>query len=365
MKTEENRVVLDLPHRRGNPRNSEGSFVALKDGRIMFAWSRYRGNRWVDEARADIAARFSADGGRTWTAKDKIIIRNEGDQNVMSASLLRLHDGRIALFYLRKNSDTDCCPRMRLSDDEGKRWSDSVLCAAFPGYFCLLNDQAIQLQSGRIILPVSRHTDLPEGEVPVQGRASIVYFLSDDSGRTWRASRSRWSPESHREPVVAEPGIVERRDGSLYSYARTELLRQWESTSQDHGETWEAPRPSRFRSPAAPMNIKRIPQTGDLLAVWNDLTPRWGVPKKKLNNGWAGDDSWGRTPLVAAVSKDEGKSWRHAKAIETDPDRGFCYIAIHFTADAALLAYCRGGGGQSGVLQDLCIRRVSTEWFYG
>ena len=132
----DNRIVLDLPNRAGNPRNSEGSFVTLKDGRIMFAWSRYRGKDWSDEARADIAVRFSSDGGNTWTAKDRIIIRNEGRQNVMSTSLLRLHDDRIALFYLRKNSATDCCPRMILSANEGKTWSDSTLCAAFPGYFC-------------------------------------------------------------------------------------------------------------------------------------------------------------------------------------------------------------------------------------
>jgi hypothetical protein len=135
-------------------------------------------------------------------------------------------------------------------------------------------------------------------------------------------------------------------------------------SKQDQAETWASPQPSRFRSPAAPMNIKRIPQSSDLLAVWNDLTPRWGVPTKKLANGWAKDSSWGRTPLVAAISKDEGRSWRHAKALETDPTRGFCYISIHFTEDAVLLAYCCGGGEQSAVLQDLCIRRVSTEWFY-
>ena len=31
-------IVLDLPHGPGNPRNSEGSFAALKNGRILFAY---------------------------------------------------------------------------------------------------------------------------------------------------------------------------------------------------------------------------------------------------------------------------------------------------------------------------------------
>ncbi len=57
--------------------------------------------------------------------------------------------------------------------------------------------------------------------------------------------------------------------------------------------------------------------------------------------------------------KDDGKTWQAAVDIETDPGRGFCYTAIHFTDDAVLLAYCCGGG-QSAVLQDCCIRRI--EW---
>lgn len=111
------------------------------------------------------------------------------------------------------------------------------------------------------------------------------------------------------------------------------------------------------------MNIKRMPGTGDLLAVWNDLTPRWGVPKKTLVEGWANDSSWGRTPLVVAVSKDDGKTWRHARAIEVDPLRGFCYPAVHVTDDAVLLAYCCGGP-ISGVLQDLCIRKIALHDLY-
>ncbi len=352
-------ITLLLAHAGENPRNSEGAFATLADGRIMFAWSRYRGESWQDHARADIAARFSCDGGATWSAEDGILVKDEGAQNVMSVSLLRLHDGRLAMFYLRKNSNVDCRPMMRISDDDGETWSEPVTCATFGGYFCLLNDQAVQLRSGRIIAPVSWH----QGIAKPNASSSIVFFLSDDTGRSWRLAQEGWKPQVDGESLVAEPGIVELQDGRLYCYARTGLRRQWQSTSSDQGETWSPPEPSRFRSPQAPMNIKRIPGSGHLLAVWNDLTPRWGVPRKKLVNGWAADSSWGRTPLVLAISKDEGKTWRHARAIETDPNRGFCYIAIHFTADSVLLAYCCGGPA-SGVLQDLCIRRIPLHHLY-
>lgn len=166
---ETDRIVLALPASPGNPRNSEGSFVTLEDGRILFAYSRYSGKQmddWADHASADIAARVSDDGGRTWSSEDRILVPNEGACNVMSASLLRLQDGRIGLF---------------------------------------------------------------------DARGIAMFFLSDD-GRTWLAARD----------------------------------------------------------------------------------------------------------------------------IETDPDRGFCYTAIHFTDDAVLLAYCCGGGKRA-VLQDACIRRLPLE----
>ena len=112
------KVALELTPGPDNPRNSEGAFLPLKDGRILFAYSRYYGTSSSDHATADIAARHSSDKGATWTDKDVIIVRNHGGMNVMSVSLLRLQTGEIALFYLRKNSTVDCraccgriCPR--------------------------------------------------------------------------------------------------------------------------------------------------------------------------------------------------------------------------------------------------------------
>ena len=70
-------IGLELPPGPNNPRNSEGAFMPLKDGRIMFAYSRYYGKSSSDHATADIAARYSSDKGRTWTTNDEIIVKNE------------------------------------------------------------------------------------------------------------------------------------------------------------------------------------------------------------------------------------------------------------------------------------------------
>ena len=80
-------IVLDLSHGRDNPRNSEGSFVTLTDGRILFAYSRYYGESWGDEAAARIASRVSADGGHTWSDQDELVVENEGRCESMAFSV--------------------------------------------------------------------------------------------------------------------------------------------------------------------------------------------------------------------------------------------------------------------------------------
>ena len=351
-------IVLTLKAAEGNPRNSEGSFVTLTDGRILFAYSRYRGgDDWSDHATADIAGRTSADGGRSWSADDRILVPNEGVCNVMSASLLRLQDGRIALFYARKNSFLDCRLWMRTSTDEASTWSDPSPCIPAPGYFVVNNDRVIQTSSGRLVVPAAYHrAKLNTGEMnwsAFDSRGIAVFFLSDDDGKTWHESADWLAFPGKCSSGLQEPGVIERQDGTLYGWCRTAAGCQYYMESGDGGDTWSVPRPSPFRSPCSPLSIKRIPGTGRLLAVWNDHSE---LSKSQQSDGRS--SSWGRTPLSIAVSRDDGRTWEHSTAVETDPDCGFCYTAIHFTDRAALLAYCCGGG-QSAVLQDSCIRRLN------
>ena len=92
-------IVLRLEPTGENPRNSEGDFIQLENGRILFIYTKFTGGSG-DHAGAHLVSRFSDDKGRTWSKEDVEVVANEGSMNVMSVSLLRLADGRIALFYL-------------------------------------------------------------------------------------------------------------------------------------------------------------------------------------------------------------------------------------------------------------------------
>ena len=225
------------------------------------------------------------------------------------------------------------------------------------------NDRVIQLRSGRLVVPAAWHrnrkADIAKNDYSgLDSRAIAIFFLSDDAGRTWRESKDWWALPVRSGSGLQEPGVVELKDGRLQAYCRTDVGCHYEMVSEDGGDTWTAPRPSVFLAPCSPLSIKRIPATGDLLAVWNDYDSRWGDGSREA------DACGGRNPLALAVSQDEGQTWTYRKLAENDPDRGFCYTAIHGVKDAVLLAYCCGQR-RTGELADLCIRKIDLEWMYG
>ena len=73
---------------KNNPRNSEGAFFTLKNGDILFAYSKFKGNSNADYASADICLLRSTDDGRTF-GEEKTIVTCESEKavNIMSLSL--------------------------------------------------------------------------------------------------------------------------------------------------------------------------------------------------------------------------------------------------------------------------------------
>ncbi|MCK5802972.1 MAG: exo-alpha-sialidase [Lentisphaeria bacterium] len=354
-------IVLDLSHSAGNPRNSEGAFATLGDGRLVYAYSRYYGDSWSDHATADIAARYSDDDGRTWTAEDRILVKNEGGCNVMSVSFLRLNDGRLALFYLRKNSIEDCHLQLRISEDDGETWGDPVCCIPAPGYFVVNNDRVVQLASGRLLVVAGFHRcKVSPPNDQMDSRSIMISYFSDDGGVTWSEGADWVILPVKCSSGLQEPGVVQLRDGSLYGWCRTETGCQWETRSTDDGNTWDLAQESPFAAPCSPLGIKRDPFDGRLVAVWNDHSGTHFPAPQPDSDAWR--HSWGRTPLVMAFSDDEGKTWCQQTLVDDRLERGFCYTATHFTRDAILLGYCCGGPANDGqTLQDSCVRRITRE----
>ena len=337
-------VVLRLEPSDGNPRNSEGDFLQLKDGRIIFIYSHFTSGSG-DNAGAYLASRYSSDEGRTWSDVNEAVLRNEGSMNVMSVSLFRLSDDRIALFYLRKNSESDCIPYIRKSVDEAKSWSKPTRCIPDSGYFVVNNDRVIRLRSGRIIFPASLHKS-PGSESTKIGKIRCYY--SDDEGETWIKGHDALNPE---EATTQEPGLIELNDSRIMLFCRTESGTQYFSYSSNQGESWSILKAGNIRSPLSPASIERIPRTGDLMLVWN-------------NNYKPIRDGGKRTPFNLAISRDEGATWEKTKTIESDPNGWYCYTAIDFIGDNVLLGHCAGDTKLHSGLATTQITRLSLDWIY-
>lgn len=315
---------LIIPTSHNNPRNSEGDFISLNDGQIMFIYSRFIGNNGSDFTSAVLAARFSNDDGRTWSKDDKIIIENEGIMNVMSVSLLRLYNGDIALFYSIKNSLEDCKPVMRISKDEAKTWSTPVpIIIDKNGYFVLNNDRVIQLKNGRLLVPVAQHNKPGDNW---SDRGKIYCYYSDDNGKSWNSSMQI---PYYSDIILQEPGLIELNDDGIMMYIRASGGFQQISFSFDNGHTWTPVKSSNIQSPLSPALIKPIPGTQNWIIFWNNNY----IPEAP--NGGE------RNVLRTAISKDNGKTWINEGNILEYPDGSFDYPAIHFLDSNKLLISIR------------------------
>lgn len=339
--------VLDLPPGPNNPRNSEGSFITLEEGRLLFVYTHYTGDSSGDHDPAHLAARISEDAGRTWTDEDQTILENEGLWNIMSVSLLRLQDGRIALFYVRKNSEEDCIPQLRYSSDEAATWTDPIpVITDRRGYFVLNNDRVIQLADGRLLAPVALHR--PRGK-PWKNEADLFVYWSEDAGQTWQSSPQLENPD---EAQFQEPGVVELQDGTVLLFIRTNQNCQYFAFSHDGGKSWSAARPGNLPSPLSPASIKRLPEIGDLFVAWNQ------------NGGDLPGLEGKRTPLNVALSSDEGKTWQGVQTLEDNPHGWYCYTAIYPGESFVLLAYCAGDRRENNGLAHTRITRIPLPWLY-
>jgi sialidase-1 len=350
-----NVLALSLTATAEHPRNSEGAFATLRSGRIIYCYSQFSGGT-SDFSPCRIAEIHSDDEGRTWS-EPRGLFTPEPNTLEMSATLLRLASGKLAFFSLIKHGTLDCRPYLRTSEDDGATWSAPRRLLSAPGYFVLNNDRVIQSVKGRLIMPLGFHRTrrpIDGGPDSIDPRAIDLWYYSDDEGATWTESPTWWAIPVASQTGLQEPGVVELADGTFFSWARTDQGCQYGFRSVDGGVNWSAPQPTALRSPTSPASIKRLPNSSDLLAVFNDYSGQFPFVASAQTYR-------SRTPLVAARSTDGGVTWQTLKLLEHDPERDYCYIAIHYTKDAVLLAYMANGKNPPKP-SVMSIRRVKLDW---
>ncbi len=354
-------IVCELPRGERNPRNSEGDFAVLRDGRILFAYCRYGGDSAHDDAACDIAGLVSCDGGKSFAPLEGKLVKAEwhGVQNVMSVSLVRLVDGTLCIVYLAKHGPQSAVYLRRAVGDE-TAFGEAECCVPVKrGMYYVINNSRVMLdEKGRVLVPVACHKIVthPDGRRAGEYYGKARVFAYDPVSRTTEqlGGEMKLMDDAYSRTGLQEPGVARLADGRLYGYFRTDRMFQYESFFD--GAKWSRPRVSRFTSPDSPLLIRRNPYSGRFYALWN--------PVPNYNGRLDPDAKWihaGRTPFVLAQSED-GLNFSPYAVLEDAPDHGYCYPAMLFLSEREMLiSYCCGGPEDDMCLTRTAIRRVGME----
>lgn len=348
------------------PKNGEATSVILSNGDILLLWSEFlntdllseherppaspqRRDASSDDGYARISGVVSSNGGETWSAPRVIVDDRDAGVNCMSPGLTRLADGRLLLAYSWRNSGNhakgksgEAAKMVRISGDNGLTWSTRKRITPDDGkYHTGCHHRALTLASGRVV--VQCHTIFPA----LTKQMGNYVVSSADNGDTWQRSEVLTEKKLN---CLEEGSIVERADGTLLMLMRSLRGQSFYTESDDEGLTWSEPYPSGIVTPAAPSLLVRIPDSSDLLLVWNS---NFNPDETLLGL---------RCPLLCAVSLDGGRSWGLPKALETDTAYWWEYPSLIFHKGHALVHYRR-----FSFKRDQCAlvqAKIPLTWFY-
>jgi hypothetical protein len=320
-------------HREGFPHNGVGGIVERKDGTLMLAYPEHVGLKQGDPITSEY--RISSDGGKTWEDPKPLNCKIE------IWGMIRLQSGKLLAHGATGYREKPVL--VSTSSDDGETWSESTNIEGYQDFYPYLGALS-QLSSGRIILAgywmglnagrpdegfhegatdTIPHTQYGwglwrdrilfcEGHRGVEMSINMVYY-SDDEGLTWKQCTGgifgwfdeKGVPNGERGIVdVDEPNVAETNDGRLLMIMRSKTGRLLQSYSLDQGVTWLSVLPTELSASQTTPQLVRIPKTGDLLCVWNQ------VSCEEIRRGFQ------RGRLSAAISRDSGLTWENFKTLE-------------------------------------------------
>lgn len=299
--------------------NHASNLVELKNGDLLCVW--FAG---LSEGSLDIKIAMSrlAKDSDHWS--EPVLVTNDYERSEQNPSLFQAPDGKVWLLHtaqlsrgkmtneewaekLKRGEVTGHFTmqetaevRLRLSEDNGSTWSDSISLFTKPGAFC--RHPITTMSNGEWIFPMWYSLVEEDANKPQYGRDYSVVQISGDQGKTWQEYEV---PGSVRRVHMS---IVETRPGHLVAFFRSRSAdRIYRSFSDDYGRVWTEPKALDLPNNNASIQAIRL-QSGAIALIYNEIkggddptAVKWGTP---------------RVPVVIALTYDEGDTFPYKRVIE-------------------------------------------------
>jgi len=287
--------------------------LRLGDRRLLAAW--FGGSR---EGAGDTAIWIARRApGRGWSRPVKIA--DQKDLPHWNPVLFRPPDSEeILLFYKVGRRIPMWFTRVMRSNDDGYTWSDPrELVPGDIGGRGPVKNKPIVLSDGTWAAPAS---------IEREHTWDAFVDLSYDRGRTWR--RGRLVPIDHTSfpgKGVIQPALWESEPGVVHMLLRSSCGWACRSDSTDGGRTWSPAVKTSLPNNNSGIDLTQLPD-GRLVCAYNPVATPGGP----------------RSPLVLAVSNDNGHSWEDVAVIEKeDPlvDAEFSYPSVILDGKDVVITY--------------------------
>ncbi len=271
-------IMADTP---GQPDCNPVLFLNKED-KLFLVWIVVQANRWETSLlKYRTSIDYEKDGTPKWDWQDIILLKpgeefeKEIETKFKKNTKIELAWSEYAHEYEKMIIDAAKEPKKRETG-----WMTRI--------------HPLILEDGKILLPL--YSD---------GYNISIVASSNDNGDSWEESM----------PIVGkgniQPSFVQKEDGTIIAFMRDSgdvPGRIMMAESNDDGESWSFAKDSELPNPGASIEVIRL-TSGNWLLISNDV-----------------DD--GRYRLAAALSDDEGKTWKWKKHLENSKGESFHYPSV-------------------------------------
>lgn len=283
------------------------SITELRNGDLYLAY--YGGAGEYAQATTVFGSRRQKETNR-WT--EPVPIAQNPFYSMGNPVVWQAPDRAVWLFFVVRPGATWSTSRImaKISRDEAKTWSDPFVIAWEPGM--MVRSRPIVLNDGNYLLPIYHETGGDTEFVPQD--TSSLFLRFNPETKQWSESARVKSRMGNLQPAVVQLSgehlLALCRRGGDYEPGNDGYVVRTESF--DGGRTWTAGQETAFPNPNASVELIKL-RNDHLLFVFNDSMTE-------------------RTPLVAAISTDGGRTFPHRRNIADGQD-SYAYPTAIQTAD--------------------------------